>query len=154
MRRDIKDNGTMDSSQKMDVVDWEDSPPAVAVKTRVPRRFLSPSLIGILGTLLLHALAIQSVPWGGGPKTKPPEIPESAAALAKSKADPAESLLLISLPTIAASNEAAAQSLLGCHRGCRFRLDRCGRRHRRGRGWSSGGRYAGCSGGRTKRNLQ
>jgi TonB C terminal len=100
----------MDSSQKMDVGDWQDSPPPVVVEKRAPRRFLSPTVIGILGTLLLHALVIQSVPWGSGPKIKQPEIPESAEALAKAKSDPAESLVLILLRTTAVSNQGAAQN--------------------------------------------
>jgi hypothetical protein len=54
----------MDSSPKMDVIDWQDSPPPVIPTPRAPRRFLPPTLIGILGTLLLHALVIQTVPWG------------------------------------------------------------------------------------------
>jgi hypothetical protein len=60
----------MDSPQKMDIGDWQDSPPPVVVKTPAPRRFPPPTLIGILGTLLLHALVIQSVPWASGPQTK------------------------------------------------------------------------------------
>jgi len=100
----------MDSSQKMDVVDWQDSPPPLAVEKRASRRFLPPTVIGILGTLLLHALVIQSVPWGSGPKINRPETPESADALAKAKTDPADSLVLVSLPTAAASNLTAAQN--------------------------------------------
>jgi hypothetical protein len=102
----------MDSPSKMDVVDWQDSPPPVIPKAQTPRRFLPPALIGILGTLLLHALVIRSVSWGSGPKIKPEENPELADALAKGKPDPAESLVLISLPTTAISNQAAAQNLV------------------------------------------
>jgi TonB C terminal len=103
----------MGSPQKMDVADWQDSPPPVVVRKRAPRRFLPPTLIGILGTVLLHVLVIQSVPFGSrGPKAKPPEIQESADALSKSKADSAESIMLISLPTIADSNQPAAQHLV------------------------------------------
>jgi hypothetical protein len=100
----------MDSPQKMDVVDWQDSPPPVIPKARAPRRFLPPTLIGILGTLLLHALVIQSVPWGRGPKLKPPKTAESMDSLAKSKTDSAEGLVLISLPTMVVSNQATAQN--------------------------------------------
>ena len=96
----------------MDVGDWQDSPPPVVVEKRAPRRFLPPTLIGILGTLLLHALVIQSVPWGSGPKIKPQESPDLAGALAKFKAEPAESLVLISLSTAPVSNQAAAQNLV------------------------------------------
>jgi hypothetical protein len=102
----------MDSSQKMDVIDWQDYPLPVVVKKRAPRSFLPPTLIGILGTLLLHALVIQSVPWGRGPKPKPPETPESIDALSKSKSHSAENLVLISLPTMAVSKQVAAQNLV------------------------------------------
>jgi hypothetical protein len=102
----------MDSSQKMDVIDWQDSPPPVVIKKRAPRPFLSPTFIGILGTLLLHGLVIQSVPWRIGPKLKPRETPELVAVLSKSKSESAESLVLVSLPTIADSNEAATQNLV------------------------------------------
>ena len=53
----------MDSHRKLDVVDWQDSPHVIVPKNRNPGRFLSPALIGIVGTLLLHALVIQSVPF-------------------------------------------------------------------------------------------
>jgi hypothetical protein len=102
----------MDSPQKMDVADWQDSPPPVTVKKRAARRFLSPSLIGILGTVVLHALVIQSGPFGSwSPKAKPPEIQESANAL-KSKPDSAEGLVLITLPTMADSTQTALQNLV------------------------------------------
>jgi hypothetical protein len=92
----------------MDVGDWQDSPlPLVPETRRAQRHFLSPTLIGILGTLLLHALFIQSVPWSSGPKVKPPETPESVDSLSKSKAESAESLVLISLRTVAVSNQGA-----------------------------------------------
>ena len=103
---------SMDSCSKMEVDDWQYSAPPVIPKAVTPRRFLPPTLIGILGTLLLHALVIQSVPWGSGPKIKPLETPESMDALAKSKTDPAESLVLISLPTTSVSSQTAAQNLV------------------------------------------
>lgn len=102
----------MDSPSKMDVVDWRDSPLPVVVKMRAPRRFLSPTLIGILGTLLLHTLVIRSFPWSSGPKAKPPETPESVDALSKFKGDSAESLVLVSLPTMASANQAVSQNLV------------------------------------------
>jgi hypothetical protein len=101
----------MDSLEKMDVGDWQDFPPALVVEKRAPRRFLSPTLIGILGTLLLHALVIQSVPWSSGPKVKPPETPELVGVRSRSKNDSKESLVLLSLSTMAVSNQAAAQKL-------------------------------------------
>jgi hypothetical protein len=100
----------MDSRQEMDVVDWQDSPSPIIPKARAPRRFLSPTLMGILGTLLLHIMVIQSLPFGNrGLKAKPPEAQELAVALSKSKGDPFEGLELLTLPAPANSNHAATQ---------------------------------------------
>jgi hypothetical protein len=102
----------MDRPQKMDVVDWQDSPPPVIPKARSPRRFLSPTLIGIVGTLLLHALVIQSVPFGSrDPKPKTSETPESADTLRKSTAD-SDGLVLINLPASAKANQDDTQNLI------------------------------------------
>lgn len=103
----------MNSRQNLEVIDWQDSPPPVTPKNRGSRRFLSPTLIGILGTLVLHALIIQSVPLGNlRPKAKPPETQESADALFKSKTDAAEGLVLIALTTTANSDLAAIQNVI------------------------------------------
>jgi hypothetical protein len=103
----------MDSDKKMDVADWQDSPPPVIPKNRARRRFLPPTLIGFLATLLLHTMVIQSLPFGSrGPKARPPEAQESADALSKSKSAPAERLVLITLPTPANSNQTATQYVL------------------------------------------
>jgi hypothetical protein len=103
----------MDIHEKMDIGDWQDSPPPVILKERAPRRFLSPSLFGMLGTLLLHTMVIQSLPFGSRrSKEKPPETQESADALTKSKDDLAEGLVLVTLPTPANSNQAVTQYVL------------------------------------------
>lgn len=99
----------MDSPKKMDVVDWRDSPPPVVAKSRTSFRFLSPTLIGILGTVLLHAIFIQTVSFGSRiAKQKPPESQQSA--LSKSTIDE-ESLVLISLPTVDNTSDAASESV-------------------------------------------
>jgi hypothetical protein len=103
----------MDRPQKMDVVDWQDCPPPVILNNRAPRRFLSPTLIGMLGTLLLHTMVIQSLPFGSrAPKANRSETQEPPDALAKSKADPIERLVLITLPDAAHSREPAIQNVI------------------------------------------
>jgi hypothetical protein len=103
----------MDSRQKMHVADWQDSPGPDLVEKRQTRHYLSPTLIGILGTLLLHALLIQLLPFGShSSKVKHPESQESANLLAKFKADAAESLVLIRLPTTANSQQPAIRNLI------------------------------------------
>jgi hypothetical protein len=96
----------------MDVVDWQDSPLPIVTEARPTRLFFPPALIGIFGTLLLHALIIQSLPFGSrGPKPKPPETLESANALSKSTTD-ADTLVLISLPATANGSQATSESTL------------------------------------------
>jgi hypothetical protein len=99
-------------SQKMDVGDWQNSPLPVVLKARARQRFLPPTLIGILGTALLHVMLIGSVSFGTrGPKSKPPETQEFASALSKFIGEP-ESLVLISLPMIANANQTATRNLV------------------------------------------
>jgi hypothetical protein len=103
----------MDSRQKMDVADWQDSPRPDLVEKRQTRHYLSPTLIGIAGTLLLHALLIQSLPFGSwARKARLPEAPETAAFLAKSKTNTAESLVLITLPAMSTPKPAANVNLV------------------------------------------
>jgi hypothetical protein len=103
----------MDSRKKMDVVDWQESALSGIPQNGARRRFLSPTLIGVAGTLLLHALLIQSLPFGSPwRKVRPPEVQESANALAKFNADTAESLVLITLPIMSNSQQAAIQNLI------------------------------------------
>ena len=101
----------MDSRQKMDVVDWQNSPSPVIRGSRALRWSVSPTLIGILGTLLLHALVIHSLPFGRGPKAESPEVRESADSLAKSESETTESLVMVQLPVTTDSQQAAIQSI-------------------------------------------
>jgi hypothetical protein len=102
----------MDSPPKLDVDDWQDSPLPFVPKARPYRGFLPPTLIGILGTLLLHAMLIQSVSFvSRGPKPKPPEAQESANGFSKSTAD-VHNLILISLPMIGNPTQSVSQSAI------------------------------------------
>jgi hypothetical protein len=72
----------MDCPQKMDVVDWQGSPQPIAPKAEARRPLFPPTIIGIFGTVLLHAMLIQSVSFATrGPKPKAQEAPESTSAL-------------------------------------------------------------------------
>jgi hypothetical protein len=97
----------------MDVADWRDSPPLVTPKNRAPRRFLSPTFVGVLGTVLLHTAFIQALPFGSrGTKVRVPEAQESASALAKFEVDSAESLVLIPLTTMANAPQAVTGTIV------------------------------------------
>jgi hypothetical protein len=100
----------MDNRQKMEVIDWQDSFPQVISKNRVSRRFLSRTLVGIFGTLLLHTLFIQSLLFvAPSHKIGPPEA--RADAIAKSKDDSAETLVLIDISTTENSVQASSQNI-------------------------------------------
>jgi hypothetical protein len=101
----------MDNPHRIEASKWQDSPLPAVPKNRGPRGFLSPTLVGILGTLLLHGLVIQSLPFGRGLKARPPEARESADSLSKSETDPAESLVLIQLLTITNSRKEAIRDI-------------------------------------------
>jgi hypothetical protein len=102
----------MDSPGKMDIVDWHDSSPPGTTTGRASRRFFPPTLIGILGTVLLHGVFIQSFSFDGrGHKPNLPETSESANTLSKVSAD-ADNLVLISLPSIAHANHAVSESAI------------------------------------------
>jgi TonB C terminal len=89
----------MDSPQKMDVVEWENSPLPFVPQNRVRRRFLPPAAIGVLGTLLLHAMFIQSVSFGSRRlKQQLPETQDSADLRHKA-ATASEGLVLLTLQT-------------------------------------------------------
>jgi hypothetical protein len=102
----------MDSPRKIDVVDWQDSPLPIVPETRVRRRLLPPTLIGTLGTLLLHALFVQSISFGIR-RTKPqlPDTQELADARRKSATD-SDGLVLISLPTITKADQDDTRNLV------------------------------------------
>ena len=94
--------------RKIDVADWRDPPPPIIPSVGARRYFLPPTVIGITGTLLLHAMLIQSVSFlSRGHKPKPPEAQESANA---PSAQDADNLVLISLPTIANAAQAGGES--------------------------------------------
>jgi hypothetical protein len=100
----------MNNDKKMDVVDWRATPRPVLSTTRAPRRFFSPTVIGGVGTLLIHALILPTTYFGiYGTKVPPREI-QQPGAFANSRADAAESLVLITLPTIANSNVESIQN--------------------------------------------
>lgn len=97
----------------MDVGDWQEhSPLPIVPRARTRGRLLSPTLMGTLGTVLLHAMLIQSVSFGTrDAKIKPLGTLESAIAVSSSPSD-ADGLVLIYIPAMANENVAAAQNVV------------------------------------------
>jgi TonB C terminal len=83
----------------MDVVVWRYAPRPVAARNGVPHPYWPSTTIGIIGTLLVHALIIPSAYLASrGAKSSAPEIQESASVV-NSNVDSMEGLVLITLPT-------------------------------------------------------
>jgi hypothetical protein len=89
----------MDSRIKIGIFKWQSEPAPFVVRKRPPHRFMSPSAIGIFGTVLLHTLAFHALSLGQGRDPKHPELQQTALASQKAKSEATESLVLISMPT-------------------------------------------------------
>jgi hypothetical protein len=85
----------LDSHRNMDVGEWQDSPHAKE-DSRKSRAILSPAIVGVLGTLLLHGLLLPSLYVGTQGQTG--RVRESLKA-SRPMPNSAESLVLISIAT-------------------------------------------------------
>jgi hypothetical protein len=86
------------ANKEIDVAPWIEPPRSIAPTKRAQWRSLPPSLIGVLGTLLIHALALQTVFVGGGPgKIRPPEV-QRPGLTNNSAASPTENLVFVDRP--------------------------------------------------------
>jgi hypothetical protein len=89
------------TEKKLTVAAWSGDPAPPAPKLRPEQNAWSPSLIGVIGTVLLHSLIVPSALLGSGShKISPLEIPDPGAASIKASTRPTESLVLIELPSI------------------------------------------------------
>jgi TonB C terminal len=103
--------GQVEGHAQLDIADWHESPRSVVSRTRPARQLWSPTVIGILGTLLLHSILLPSALLGSrARKAHVPEIQE-LGLLVKSNADAAESLVLITLPTLPAVSNSSQQTI-------------------------------------------
>jgi hypothetical protein len=110
MKKQRDDLTQMRAKQVMEIANWRDSP-RPRLRRSQPRalRRWPPTAIGILGTLLLHASLVSPALLGDrAHHPRPPEVQEPGT-LAKSRADAAPNLLLITLPTISSANQPSEQ---------------------------------------------
>jgi hypothetical protein len=92
----------MTIDRKIIVTTWSESQDPVVVETRAPQRFFPPAVIGLLGSLLLHGLAVQTVFLGSPAQRIPgPEVQESGSSLNKPAGKPADALVFIDVPKTA-----------------------------------------------------
>lgn len=95
----------MKNDRIIDVVEWRDSPRPIALGKQSSQWYLSPRLIGALGALLIHVWVVPSVyvrTRSSQPKWRQAIVPAAASA---SAAD--GNLVLVILPSMSASNQAA-----------------------------------------------
>jgi hypothetical protein len=102
------DVNAVESGQRLDVIEWQNLSPTLLPKKRARRIFIPSAYFGVLGTLLLHGLAMHSLPIGHSSRTKPPEAQEPTAARSGSKIG--ESLVVFTLPATAGSDQIAARN--------------------------------------------
>lgn len=89
---------------------WSESREPAIRHGRDPRRFCSPGLIGLVGTLILHGLALQTALLEDrAHKIPPPKIPELGSSLKETTS--AESLVFIDLPKATSTDHLNAQVL-------------------------------------------
>jgi hypothetical protein len=100
-----------DDRLTMDVADWRYSPDSVAAKDKRHRGYGSPTLIGVVGTLLLHALVIQSVQHGmRGTQVRRTDMPFAGIG-PTAQDDSVEGLVLITLSN-ADSDQGSVQNMV------------------------------------------
>ena len=84
----------------MDIVEWVNAPYAVVSEPHTSTRFYPPAMIGLVGTLLIHASAIPPLYFANHAyPVHPPEMVEPAGFGSRSKAESSENLVLIDLPS-------------------------------------------------------
>jgi hypothetical protein len=106
---------------RIDIDDWHAAVvPAHATLSAPSAARWSSTKIGVIGTLLVHLIAIQSVMLGShARKVHPPEAEGSGAAMVKSDTAPSETLLLIDLPQASMTDQPLAEELASAGRALR-----------------------------------
>jgi len=100
------------SNRTISVTTWTQSPDAVIHRKRT-RRLIAPSaLIGFIGSLLLHSLALQSAFLGSrAHKIRPPEPQNPGSSVNGLSAQPADTLVFIDLPNMAKTDGEVDETL-------------------------------------------
>jgi hypothetical protein len=89
----------MTSQGKISVSAWSGSQEPITSEKRAHRRFWPSKVIGLVGTLLFHSLALQIViAESQAHKIRIPEIQNPGSSLNKSGTKPAETLVFVDLP--------------------------------------------------------
>jgi hypothetical protein len=99
------------ANKEITVAAWIEPSRPIALAKRVQLRFFPPALIGLLGTVALHTLALETAFLGSRTnKTQPPEVQEPGSAK-NSAAGPTDNLVFIDLPKIASADSGVDEAL-------------------------------------------
>lgn len=102
----------MTANKEITVAAWVEPRRPLVVEKRARMRFLPPTLIGVLGTLALHTLALEMAFLGSRThKIHLPEVQEPDSTNNQSAAGPTESLVFIDLPKIANIDSGLGEAL-------------------------------------------
>jgi TonB C terminal len=94
------------------VSEWSESLAPIIPPRHVSRRIWSPAVIGLVGTLLLHGLALQAAYLSDlAHKVRPPTIRQSDSLLSEAAAKPTDNLVLIDLQRTLTTDNPAADAL-------------------------------------------
>jgi hypothetical protein len=99
------------SNRNLNISDWHQPPRVNAVaESRASNRWSS--ALGLIGTLLLHTLVLQTVLLGSrAHKVRPPEVQGPGATLIKSDSDPKDPLVLVQMPSADVHAKALVEDL-------------------------------------------
>jgi hypothetical protein len=87
---------------------WSESHVPVVTTRDAHRQFLSPVVVGLAGTLLLHGIVLQTVALGSGAqKIRPPEAQEPGSSLN----NPEDALVFIDLPKVGKTTDEFDEAL-------------------------------------------
>jgi TonB C terminal len=95
----------MDRNRKLTIAEWVDAPIPIRAHPRSARRYWSPGVVGLAGTLILHALVLQSALTGmRSQRFHLPDIQAVVSTLNKTDNATFEALVLLDLSASARTN--------------------------------------------------
>ena len=99
-------------NRSIDISPWIPPPMTPKPAPQKPHRTMSPTVVGLIGTLLVHVLVLQTMVLGyRANKVHPPDRQGAGAAQIQSGAEPMEDLILINIPQTAAADQSTLNEL-------------------------------------------
>jgi TonB C terminal len=100
------------SDRKMEVGTWSESQQPFVAENSKSKRFWSPAFIGLVGTLILHSLALQTLVLGSRARAiRAPDMAKSESSLGEAETAPAENLVIVELTQAASADRELGSAL-------------------------------------------